>query len=746
MRLLSLLFVFASLALHAAEVARTPLPDWVEPVAVELDAPDPEGGASDGMYYLLLDDQNNVGEATRFSHSARRFINESGVQENSRVSIDFEPSYQTLAFHTLRLHRAGAILDRLATQEIKLLQRETRLDRHLYDGRLSAVLILEDVRPGDVLEVAYSIRGANPIFAGKYSNSFTTHWSVPLRHFRHREFWPIGRRIEVKAHDAGLESRVKTHDGLHDIVWEKRDLPALASDGDTPSWFDPWGWVELSEWTSWNEVARWAAEIHAMPPGVPAALESDLAEIRMLSDPAAQAMAALRHVQRSIRYLGLETGVNSHRPYPLETVLQRRFGDCKDKARFLTALLRGLGLEAHPALVETDYRHTIAGWLPTPSAFDHVVVQVRLGGRTYWLDPTRSEQGGTLDTVFFPDYGRALVIDPEATALAEVTPSGFDQSGTQVEEVYRMEEYSGGTTLSVITRYRGAQADSMRTQLTEQTIAEFQRSYLDFYARQYPDIAATAAPTFTDDHEKNEIVGTESYRLENLWLPRDGEAGKLYASFYPQSVRDQIQRPDRRVRTMPIGLAHPRDLTQTIRIHFPEHLDFEKSRVRIENPAFTYASHTAPSARQLELVYSYKSHAPAVAAEAVPQYLGDVRRVLDDLGYDLWVHAPGAAPAAAEPIPAVTPGPAFTFSATVLLLLTPFAILGFVALALLVRGSMKKSPPPISTAIPPPLPLHRCARCGATDITRPDLEFRVGADGSDRCENCRPLLPLGAQA
>ncbi len=36
-------------------------------------------------------------------------------------------------------------------------------------------------------------------------------------------------------------------------------------------------------------------------------------------------------------------------------------------------------------------------------------------------------------------------------------------------------------------------------------------------------------------------------------------------------------------------------------------------------------------------------------------------------------------------------------------------------------------------------PLHACARCGATEITHPDREFRVRQDGTEICENCRAL-------
>lgn len=38
-------------------------------------------------------------------------------------------------------------------------------------------------------------------------------------------------------------------------------------------------------------------------------------------------------------------------------------------------------------------------------------------------------------------------------------------------------------------------------------------------------------------------------------------------------------------------------------------------------------------------------------------------------------------------------------------------------------------------------PLHRCDKCGTTDLESPELEFRVSSDGQDLCENCRSDEP-----
>ena len=58
-------------------------------------------------------------------------------------------------------------------------------------------------------------------------------------------------------------------------------------------------------------------------------------------------------VVTSTRYVGLEFGIHGFKPYKVTQVLARRFGDCKDKAALLIALLREVGVSAELVLVRT---------------------------------------------------------------------------------------------------------------------------------------------------------------------------------------------------------------------------------------------------------------------------------------------------------------------------------------------------------------------------------------------------------
>ncbi|WP_413587390.1 DUF3857 domain-containing protein [Bdellovibrio sp. HCB274] len=81
---------------------------------------------------------------------------------------------------------------------------------------------------------------------------------------------------------------------------------------------------------------------------------------------------------------------------PLKDISRVKTGDCKDFSLATTAMLRSLGLDAKVALVRrTSTQEASQITMQTPpsqvvmaSAFNHAIVKVKEGDRTYWVDPT----------------------------------------------------------------------------------------------------------------------------------------------------------------------------------------------------------------------------------------------------------------------------------------------------------------------------------------------------------------------
>jgi hypothetical protein len=121
-------------------------PVWINPIEFDKDATPPVGQES-GFYYLLVEEQENTPLQERYFRYAYKVLTSEGIQSMSDLSVEYDPAYQTLSFHNARVHRNGKIINQLPAS-IKTIQREERMDRYLYDGSLTAILNLTDIRVG----------------------------------------------------------------------------------------------------------------------------------------------------------------------------------------------------------------------------------------------------------------------------------------------------------------------------------------------------------------------------------------------------------------------------------------------------------------------------------------------------------------------------------------------------------------------------------------------------------------------
>jgi hypothetical protein len=93
------------------------------------------------------------------------------------------------------------------------------------------------------------------------------------------------------------------------------------------------------------------------------------------TDPRESALLLYRYVSSEIRYVAEFLGDGRIVPRPAETVLAEGWGDCKDHAALLQALLAAKGIAAQPALISLQNRYTLPR-APGLSALDHVITYV----------------------------------------------------------------------------------------------------------------------------------------------------------------------------------------------------------------------------------------------------------------------------------------------------------------------------------------------------------------------------------
>lgn len=236
-------------------------------------------------------------------------------------------------------------------------------------------------------------------------------------------------------------------------------------------------YVAFSTGASWQAVAREYAQL-VEPRIKQQAVEALVQEVLDGDEsPVEAATKLLAKTRGLVRYTGLEFGQSAIVPYEPDKTLARGYGDCKDQATLLSAMLRAAGHKACLALVNSGWIEKVEAELPGLNAFNHVIVYVP-GEEPVWIDPTSPfTQPGELP---FADQGRsALVVDPATQALSH-TPKSV-AADNEVTETTRVEVVADAKSRvkHVITRH-GPWAASERQLYAESSRQELEEMWADF--------------------------------------------------------------------------------------------------------------------------------------------------------------------------------------------------------------------------------------------------------------------------
>jgi transglutaminase-like putative cysteine protease len=621
------------------EYALAPVPDWVQRIAPAEMAEPPTGQISQGVHHLLIDTQTRVDahDKVHYRHIAAKALSERGVESVAHVEIRFDPSYQALTLHMIQVRRGARVTSKLANASVKILQREKELEYLIFDGSKTANVFLDDIRVGDVVEYSYSLRGSNPVFGNRQFGRFDLQWSAPVHQSYSRLLWPTERPIEFAARNGAGAAVVSELGAQREYVWQGRDIAARVVESNTPDWFDPYPAVQWSEFKDWQAVARWAVPYYRLPAKLSPALQAEVDRIaKAHASPQERLLATLQFAQREIRYLGVEIGPGSHAPSQPQQVLERRFGDCKDKSLLTMTMLQALGIEARAALVNTSLRRGIRELQPTPFAFNHVLVRASIAGRTYWIDPTRAPQKGDIAHLYQPDYDATLVVDDETTGLVPMANDSSALSTRNIRSVYEAQDgFDKPVRYTVTTIVQGAGAEALRATLSSENREDLQKRYLNFYARYYPKLTMTSPISVQEDENDNRLTMTEHYLIDEFWKRAD-ERKRLEANINVPEVDEYLRGPRDPIRSSPLALNHPVNLTHTTEVRLPEAWDTPAEKTRIEDASFEFERRKSEKDKVLLLVDTFRSRADHVAAADTARYAANLDRARDAVDYALY--------------------------------------------------------------------------------------------------------------
>jgi Domain of Unknown Function with PDB structure (DUF3857)/Transglutaminase-like superfamily len=205
-----------------------------------------------------------------------------------------------------------------------------------------------------------------------------------------------------------------------EIRWEEEMPPLRGLVGQMVVAFLPPGRAQNGGFVTWGDVGKWETGLASgRRDGSPEIKQKVVALTANLTTELGKMQSLAQFLQSDIRYVGIELGIGGWQPHAATEVFTHRYGDCKDKATLLSAMLKESGIDSYYVIVNTR-RGVVGSAMPaSPFWFNHVILAVRL--------PENLNDLSLEAVLTHPKLGRLLIFDP----TDEYTPFGHIRGALQ---------------------------------------------------------------------------------------------------------------------------------------------------------------------------------------------------------------------------------------------------------------------------------------------------------------------------
>ena len=402
-------------AVSASAAPGDETPQWVQQAAT-IKIPDYD---KDVPAVVLVDDQlttiGSDGRNTEVYNYAVRILRREG-RGFAVAHAGYNTDYGKIKDFRAWLIRPGSEAKRYGKDDI--LDAAGDLNDVYNEYRVKSISAADDADTGAVFAYSYT-REERSVFS---QDSWAFQSSLPVINSRYNLTLPEGWRAEgVTFNYPKIEPKVNGTS----YSWELSNLPPVPLEPLSPSlshlvprlavsYFPPATAPSLSikTFSNWGEVAAWMSELEDPQVIVDDAMSRKAMELTALAKTEMEKILAIAQYVQKIQYISIQTGIGrggGYRPHASNEVFAKSYGDCKDKANLMRAMLKVVGILAIPVSIYAgDPNYVRASW-PSPQQFNHCIIAVKVSDQT---------QGSTI--IQHPTLGRMLIFDP----TDEETPIG----------------------------------------------------------------------------------------------------------------------------------------------------------------------------------------------------------------------------------------------------------------------------------------------------------------------------------
>ncbi|GAC1358523.1 MAG: hypothetical protein NVSMB3_05580 [Acidobacteriaceae bacterium] len=343
--------------------------------------------------------------------------------------------------------------------------------------------------------------------------------------------------------------------------------------------------------------------LHYAGPGIPLATDGSwqsigqwygrLSQDRLVPSPEASAKAKeltggaadfydrvepiAEFVQKEIRYFVIERGIGGQQPHFASEIFRNRYGDCKDKATLLSAMLSAVGV--HSALVMVDHRRGVIDPDAPSIVGDHMIAAIEIpagyssprlrsvvtskSGRRYLIfDPTWEKTAfGQLEHNLQGSYG--VLIEGAESQIVRLPVLAPELNTVRRSASFRLQP--DGSLQGTVIEKRFGDLSERRRELSLSGNARQQSDFLDrLLAQDFPNFSLANVSTENAAALNKEL--TTSFAISANGFARS--MGPLLM-LRPRVLGTDDLHPDREPRVVPIDLSETLEASDDFDIELP---------------------------------------------------------------------------------------------------------------------------------------------------------------------------------
>ncbi len=393
---------------------------------------------------------------------------------------------------------------------------------------------------------------------------------------------------------------------------------------------------------NWLAVGKWYEHLSADRDDVTPEIAAKVATLTTgAPDFMSKLLAITGFMQDEIRYVGIEVGVGGLQPHAASAVFAGRYGDCKDKATLLIAMLHAAGIEAHYVLVDSDRGFVASNFASQFS--DHMITAIALppalhdprlqsvattkdGKRWLIFDPTQAVlPAGQLENPLQGGYG--LLVDGAETELLplpivdasqrEVNISGhFQLSADGVLTGNLDEDFSGPQALRARYIFRSGDLHEERIAL-ENSLRDAKTSF----------VLQSFSAENVADRNRDLIVHC---KLSAMAYAKSAGSFLLVRPRVVGSVVEQVNLDHPRSAPVQFGAVATQTENFTIDLPPAYKMDDAPDPIELNTKFATYMSKTTVTGNQIHFSRKYQVRELEVPAAKYKEFVDFMQQIAND--------------------------------------------------------------------------------------------------------------------